>query len=128
MKEKVFDASERKALREHRTIYVHKDTVFDDSYYITPKEKWDEDKMENCELIEIFEPPENRESLDFEKIDDYRDLEEGDQVVVDETDFEVIEEIRKFQIVTDAGNKFRKSDGKEWGGEGDKRITSKVKE
>jgi len=125
MKQDVFDAAERKALREHRTIYVHEDTVLEDSYYITPKEKW-EDNVENCELLEVFEPPEDRKSLNFEKIEDYRDLEVGDRVVVDDTDFEVVEEIRKFQIVTSAGNKFRKSDGKEWGGEGDKRITSKV--
>jgi len=126
MKQEVFDAAERKALREHRVIYVHEDTIFEGSYYITPKEKW-EDDIENCELVETFKPPEDRESLRIREIEDYRELEVGDRVVVDETDFEVVEEIRKFQIVTDAGNKFRKSDGKEWGGEGDKRITSKVK-
>lgn len=127
MKKDVFQAAERKALREHRVIYVHKDTILEDSYYITPKEKWEDDKVNNCELLETFKPPEERESLDFEKIEDYRNLEVGDQVVVNDTNFEFIEEIRKFQIVTDAGNKFRKSDGKEWGGDGDKRITSKVK-
>ena len=126
MKQSVLDAAERKALREHRTIYVHKDTISEDSYYITPKEKWEGD-IENCELVETFKPPEERESLDFEKIEDFRNLEAGDKVVIDDTSFEVIEEIRKFQIVTDEGNKFRKSDGKEWGGEGEKRITSKIK-
>lgn len=122
----MLDAAERKALREHRTIYVHEDTVFEDSYYITPKEKWEND-IENSELLRTFEPPEDRDSLKLEEIEDYRDLEAGDRVVVDDSSFEVIEEIRKFQIVTDAGNKFRKSDGKEWGGKGDKRITSKIK-
>jgi len=121
--------AEKKAEREQREICVHKEIREDletDVLYVTPKEKVGEN-VEHFRHVETFEPEDSGEGEGYSRvpISNHKSLEEGTRVVVN-GDVHTITEVTSRQIVTNFGDKFRRSDGVEWGG-GDKEITTKIK-
>lgn len=127
MEKSVLDLAEKKAVREQRKICVHRerrDDLLSDVFYITPTEKVG-DNVSDYEHVETFEP-ENTSDSDYERVPvrDSEELEEGDRVVVGDS-VHTVTKVSSRQIVTNFGDKFRKSDGVEWGG-GEKRITHKL--
>ena len=124
------DIAKKKTVREQREISVHKEEredLSDDVYYVTPTKKVSNRLELNCEHVRTFEP-ETQEGNRYEKLrlEDSDVLSEGDRVVVEgDEDPHTITEITTRQIVTNFGDKFRKSDAGEWGG-GSKSITHKL--
>lgn len=123
------ELAEKKAEREQREICVHKEVREDldtDVLYITPKEKIGKN-VEHFRHVETFEPEGGGDGEGYTRlpISDYEALEEGTRVVVNGENVHTITEVTSRQIVTNFGDKFRRSDGVEWGG-GDKEITTKV--
>lgn len=122
-KQTALDIADRKCTREQREICVHGDFERE-IFYVTPKKKIGENVGE-YEHVKTFESEETDENYKKEKIEDCSNLETGMRVVLNSTDVQIITDISSRQIVTNVGNKFRKSDGVEWGG-GDKKITHKL--
>ena len=122
-RESALEIAEKKSVREQREICVHRRQKV---YYVTPKEKVG-DNVVDLELVDSFEPENAQEESDYRrvKINDFSTVESGMRVVVNYEDVETVTEVTSRQIVTNVGNKFRKSDGVEWGG-GDNRITNKL--
>jgi len=118
-KKSTLDLAKKKSEREQRIILVHKS---ENTYFITPEEKAGE-QVSDLELVERFEPEGGNERL---PVMDFSSLEEGARVLTNEENVHIITEVTSRQIVTNVGDKFRRSDGKEWGG-GDKRIQNKLK-
>lgn len=128
MQKSALDLAEEKCEREQREICVHREKredLDDDIYYVTPKEKVGKN-VSAYEHVETFEPEGDGDTYRRLPVDDFSSLENGDRVVVGENDVHTITEVSSRQIVTNFGDKFRKSDGVEWGG-GQKRITHKLK-
>jgi len=128
MEKSALDLAEKKAVREQREICVHRerrDDLPSDVFYITPKEKVG-DNVSEYEHVETFEPDDTSDS-DYERVPvrDSEELEEGDRVVVGGDSVHTVTKVSSRQIVTNFGDKFRKSDGVEWGG-GEKQITHKL--
>ncbi len=122
-RESALNIAEKKSVREQREICVHRNG---DIYHVTPEEKAG-DNVEELELVETFEPENTQEGSNFERVrvNDFSSLESGMRIVVNREDVETVTEVSSRQIVTNVGNKFRKSDGVEWGG-GEKEITHKL--
>lgn len=122
-RESALEIAEKKSVREQREICVHRRQKV---YYVTPKKKVG-DNVADLELVDSFEPENTQEESDYRrvKINDFSTVESGMRVVVNHEDVETVTEVTSRQIVTNVGNKFRKSDGVEWGG-GDNRITNKL--
>lgn len=123
------ELAEKKAEREQREICVHKEIREDletDVFYVTPKEKVGEN-VEHFHHVKTFEPEGGSGGEGYSRVPirDYESLEEGNRVVVNGEDVHTITEVTSRQIVTNFGDKFRKSDGVEWGG-GEKEITNKL--
>lgn len=119
--------AEKKAAREQREICIHKEELLEDKdvYYVTPREKAAEN-VRDAEFVDSFEPDRvDDERFQRQKIQDYSNLESGDRVIINREDVHTITEVTTRQIVTNFGDKFRKSDGVEWGG-GEKSITHKL--
>lgn len=127
---KALNLAEKKCKREQRVIEVHREDRGgpDDVYYVTPKQKVTERFDDLYEKVETFEPEPTGDSDSRHKtrIEDFSDLENGDRVVVNNDDVHTITEVTSRQIITNFGEKFRKSDGVEWGG-GDNQITHQLK-
>jgi len=123
------DIAKKKTVREQREISVHKEEredLSDDVYYVTPTKKVSNRLELNCEHVQTFEPDTDGGTA-YEKIRirDYDTLSEGDRVVINEDDTQTITKVSSRQFVTNFGDKFRRSDGQEWGG-GEKSITHKL--
>jgi hypothetical protein len=122
-KKSTLELAKKKSEREQRIILVHKS---ENTYFITPEEKAG-DQVSDLELVERFEPEgDNDENYERLPVMDFSSLEEGARVLTNEENVHIITEVTSRQIVTNVGDKFRRSDGKEWGG-GDKRIQNKLK-
>lgn len=124
-KESVLDLAKKKSERERRNVCVHKEEIQDlQVFYVTPEEKAG-DNVSSYEHVTTFEPKDGEdESFNRVPIRDSDELETGDRVIVEES-VHIITEVTTRQIVTNLGDKFRKSDGVEWGG-GEKQITHKL--
>lgn len=124
-KKSVLDLAKKKSERERRNICVHKEEVQGSvTFYVTPEEKVGEN-VSDYDHVQTFEP-EDGEDENFSRlpVEDPEELEAGDRVLVGE-DVHTITETSTRQIITNVGDKFRKSDGVEWGG-GKKEITHKL--
>jgi hypothetical protein len=120
-KKSALKLAEAKAERERRKILVHRGET---AFYVTPAEKAGE-QVEELELVDSFEPEDTGgENYRRTPVSDCSDLESGDRVLVSD-DVHTITEVTTRQIVTNFGDKFRRSDGVEWGG-GEKQITHKL--
>lgn len=123
-KEKAVDLGRIKSVREQSDIWIYYDKSSKDDYYVSPHKL----EKEDYNLVEKFESSNisDDESDQILKVDDYSDLNSGDQVLVDGEDSQEIVKISERQIVT-MDNKFRKSDGIEWGtGKNGRKITHKI--
>lgn len=126
-KRSALDLAERKSERERRSICVHREEVSDEEFvfYVTPEEKVGEN-VADYEHIRTFEPEGGEdESYSRLPVRDPSQLENGDRVIINSEDAHTITEVSSRQIITNFGDKFRKSDGVEWGG-GEKEITHKL--
>jgi hypothetical protein len=126
-KEAALDIAEKKAQRERREICVHREPMGDlkeDVFYVTPKKKVG-DNVKNYKHVQTFEPEGNGAEYEQVRIRDHSELEKGTRVLLNSDDVQIVTNVTSRQIVTNIGNKFRKSDGVEWGG-GDKKITHKL--
>jgi CRP-like cAMP-binding protein len=125
-KKSALDLAEKKSERERRKISVHREQLEDFSvFYVTPEEKAG-DNVAAYEHVKTFEPEGGEdESYSRLPVRDASQLENGDRVVISQSDVHTITEVTSRQIVTNLGDKFRKSDGVEWGG-GEKEITHKL--
>ena len=122
MEKSAIDLAKKKAERERRTILVHESGS---SYYVTPEEKAGS-QVSDLELVDRFEPEESDgENYRRLPVTDFSTLEEGTKVIIDGENTHTISKVTPRQIVTNFGDKFRRSDGVEWGG-GDKEITNKL--
>lgn len=115
-------------MREQREICVHiepRSDLSEDIYYITPKEKIGEEIQ--YDHVQTFSPDTSESSeLKRKPLENPGALEEGDRVQIEgDSSVHTVVEISSRQIVTNFGDKFRKSDGVEWGG-GQKEITHRV--
>lgn len=130
MEKSILEFAEKKAMREQREISVYREPRSDlseDIFYIVPEEKAGEN-VRDYSRAETFSP-DTSESAEFEResLENPKTLEEGDRVQIEgDSSVHTVVEISPRQIVTNFGDKFRKSDGVEWGG-GQKQITHKVK-
>ena len=121
------DIAEKKAQRERRKICVHREPMGEnrkDVFYVTPKKKVG-DNVKNYKHVKTFEPEGNGAEYEQTVIRDYSELETGTRVLLNSDDVQIVTDVTTRQIVTNVGNKFRKSDGVEWGG-GNKKITHKL--
>ena len=126
-KQQALEIAEEKAQRERREICVHREPMGknrEDVFYVTPKKKVGAN-VKNYKHVETFEPEGNGEEYTQALVEDYSELETGMRVLLDSDDVQIVTDVTSRQIVTNVGNKFRKSDGVEWGG-GDKKITHKL--
>jgi hypothetical protein len=126
-KEAAFYIAEKKAQRERREICVHRNPMGDlkrDVFYVTPKKKVG-DNVKKYKHVRTFEPEGNEGEYEQVRIRDHSKLETGTRVLLNSDDVQIVTDVTSRQIVTNVGNKFRKSDGVEWGG-GDKEITYKL--
>jgi len=128
MEKSILEFAEKKAMREQREICVHvepRSDLSEDIYYITPKEKIEEEIQ--YDHVQTFSPDTSESSeLKRKSLENPGALEEGDRVQIDgDSSVHTVVEISSRQIVTNFGDKFRKSDGVEWGG-GQKQITYRV--
>lgn len=130
MEKSILEFAEKKAARERREISVYREPRSDlseDIFYIVPGEKAGKNVRE-YEHTQTFSP-DTSENFEFERElleNPGEALEEGDRVQIEgDTSVHTVVEISPRQIVTNFGDKFRKSDGVEWGG-GQKEITHKL--
>lgn len=122
-REKAIKLGKVKSVREQSDIWVYYDESSEDDHYVSPHEL---DK-EDYKLIDKFESDiSDEESDQIVEVNDYSELEPGDQVLVDSDESQEVVKTSERQIIT-IDNKFRKSDGIEWGtGKNGKKITHKI--
>lgn len=124
------EVAKEKASREQRKISVHeeqREKLSESIYYVTPTKKVTEGLSESFKHVKTFEPETGQENH-YQKIKlrNVESFSEGDRVSIDkEESLHTITEVTTRQIITNFGDKFRKSDGVEWGG-GEKEITHKL--
>jgi len=113
--------AEKKSARENRAISVH----YSNQYYVTPTSKVGKN-VEDYEHVKTFEPDDtSNDTYTRKRIEEYDSLESGDRVILKGEGMQTVTKVTSRQIVTNLGDKFRKSDGVEWGG-GEKQITQKI--
>lgn len=122
-REKAIKLGKVKSVREQSDIWVYYDESSEDDHYVSSHEL---DK-EDYKLIDKFESDiSDEESDQIVEVNDYSELEPGDQVLVDSDESQEVVKTSERQIIT-IDNKFRKSDGIEWGtGKNGKKITHKI--
>jgi ADP-ribose pyrophosphatase YjhB (NUDIX family) len=125
-KEKAIKFAKEKSIREQRQVVLFKQS--DDMYWAVPADNIKEGDDFGQE-VERFEP----EEIEFDvierqllEIDDHRQLEAGQTVMVDDDHPEEIEVVSAFQIVTNFGNKFHRTNGQEWRKPDGKQITALI--
>jgi hypothetical protein len=122
------ELAKSKSIREQRVILVFQSERDPDDFWVVPEKTLKEDHTFGKHVERYI--PEKIDEEDVEQqileIEDHETLEEGDRVLIDDSKSEVINSVSSRQIVTNFGNKFRRSDGKEWGVDDGKQITKKV--
>lgn len=126
-KEVALSYAQDRCIREQEKMWVYREKNEPDHYLVSPVKQ----EGSYVTLVKVFEPDEI-DDQEFEKkvipISNYKTLKEGDHVLVNGHP-EKIKRITARQIVTNIGNKFRKSDGVEWGVDDEAdalRITEKI--
>jgi len=115
MKKKALNLAQRKSVREQKDLWVYRDEDNPEDYYISPHKINDSEK--NIKLIKFFSSEtsiENSEQL-IEINSPEDQINEGDEILIDGKFPEQVVQVSERQIITHSGNKFRRSDGKEWG-------------
>ena len=126
-REKALELGRVKAVREQTKILVYEDkSTENEDYLVSPK---DLSGKTDLRLVDSFDSSlESKEKEDeVVSIEDYSDLEEGDQVLINEDESDQVIRVTQRQLVTLSGDKFRRSDGKLWGNnDSERQITHKV--
>lgn len=126
-REKALELGRVKAVREQTKILVYEDkSTENEDYLVSPK---DLSGKTDLRLVDSFDSSlESKEKEDeVVSIEDYSDLEEGDQVLINENESDQVIRVTQRQLVTLSGDKFRRSDGKLWGNnDSERQITHKV--
>lgn len=86
--------------------------------------------LKKWKFIDEFDPDnldeENVGKLETVEIEDYRKLEVGDRVFVDDEELTEVTKISKFQFNTANGMRFRYRDGVEYGDDDGHQVTKKI--
>ncbi len=126
-REKALELGRVKAVREQTKIQVYKDkSTENEDYLVSPK---DLSEKTDLRLVDTFDSSlESKEDDDeIVSIENYSNLKEGDQVLINEEESDQVIRVTQRQLVTLSGDKFRRSDGKLWGNNNNERqITHKV--
>lgn len=126
MKDKAIELARTKAVREQKKIWVYYDSDSEDDYYVSPREIDDKPHFSLVDTFETDSMSDEEVESRIVEITDHNDLSEGSQVLIDGEDPQQIIRVTDRQITTHRGNKFRRSDGSEWGTDGGKQLTHKV--
>jgi len=126
-REKALELGRVKAVREQTKIRVYEDkSTENEDYFVSPKDLSDKTDLR---LVDTFDSSLESKEKDDEvvSVEDYSDLEEGDQVLINEEKSDQVIRVTERQLATLSGDKFRRSDGKLWGNNSSERqITHKV--
>lgn len=125
-REKALELGRVKAVREQTKILVYEDkSTENEDYLVSPK---DLSGKTDLRLVDTFDSSlESSKEEEVVSIEDYSDLEEGDQVLINEDESDQVIRVTQRQLVTLSGDKFRRSDGKLWGNnDSERQITHKV--
>ncbi len=125
-REKALELGRVKAVREQTKIRVYEDkSTKNEDYLVSPK---DLSGKTDLRLVDTFDSSlESSKEEEVVSIEDYSDLEEGDQVLINEDESDQVIRVTQRQLVTLSGDKFRRSDGELWGNnDSERQITHKV--
>lgn len=127
--EKALKECKRKCIREQRNVACYQDNKKPTVFYIVAEGTASDRMTDAWTLIHEFDPDTaetDNIKQQIEVISDFKSLKEGDQVFVDNETLVRIRKVSKTQITADNGQKFRRSDGGEWGEDDGSQITKKV--